>query len=909
MSLIHNQSLAESLAEAVADEVIPVQLSRSLPKDPMLSPMPEETAAMLRESEGDTGLLDSSRTDKSHQPEERDLDAEPTIVPSRLPSAPSTHSQAVPGAFDWMGTLFNKNKNRPKSKHPSSSSSTIEESSRNASSASPKPSSSTSPSPSSSVVLPKPKERKRSAMSIFGTLSGISLITPANPSSRSSSVVVVQSDAEAEVNADEEVRSETASLRSGHGHYHSNAPLSSMSSPIQTSFSPLPAAPLVTTLLDVESIGLGLGPGLTRNNQGSIRSTTSSVHSRQVDQGRAENIEIRQGASLKAISNATRVMTTDARSILVDGGAETGELVKRLAMELVKRAREDGIAYRERRGAVPSIVTQEPEERPAPTHGPVVTLVSASEHANAAVSLSRALAQEGSPSGAAGPGQKKRVASSSFMQVAAGPLFSSFMPQGRNGSTAGGSKSKPDTTNVASVAGTSTGNATPGVSAPNPNAPPKPPPSVPLESIIPDVARPPTQYLSRTYTPVTSREFKFSIPLPRSLVARQSIYQPSLRGPEDATSSESKALHAEPLADRYGFKYDVAQYDVLLLVRATETGCAAPACLTGVKIADREEDNTWPDDDEDEGFSAAKSILTIDVVKGYCPCDGTGIGIGAVGSAEEGGTAAGETQSVKSVSSSKGRVLGRSTPSSTPAGLSHLPPSISSSILSVSADTPRHACANTLRALISRLTDIHNKRQEARVKDWDVFIRRRRARLANAVNSLGSLGGAPGSGSSSGTMRSTLGLNIGLGTADAEDELGHSDGLVGFAQLGLGQGGKEERKEFGRLIRGGIPLIYRPKVWAECCGALDMKEPGLFWELCRGVDEGNKMTLTGVDAEIEKDVGRTMPLNIFFGGDGVGVSKLRRVLVAYSRYVFFKAFLFVSNCSAGEIRLLAIAKG
>jgi len=32
-------------------------------------------------------------------------------------------------------------------------------------------------------------------------------------------------------------------------------------------------------------------------------------------------------------------------------------------------------------------------------------------------------------------------------------------------------------------------------------------------------------------------------------------------------------------------------------------------------------------------------------------------------------------------------------------------------------------------------------------------------------------------------------------------------------------------------------------------------------------------------------VGRTMPLNIFFGGDGAGVVKLRRVLTAYSRYV------------------------
>ncbi len=61
-----------------------------------------------------------------------------------------------------------------------------------------------------------------------------------------------------------------------------------------------------------------------------------------------------------------------------------------------------------------------------------------------------------------------------------------------------------------------------------------------------------------------------------------------------------------------------------------------------------------------------------------------------------------------------------------------------------------------------------------------------------------------------------------------------------------------------------------------------MKEPGLFRDyLAEAEAEGPK----GVDGDIEKDVGRTMPLNVFFGGDGAGVDKLRRVLTAYSRYV------------------------
>jgi hypothetical protein len=68
----------------------------------------------------------------------------------------------------------------------------------------------------------------------------------------------------------------------------------------------------------------------------------------------------------------------------------------------------------------------------------------------------------------------------------------------------------------------------------------------------------------------------------------------------------------------------------------------------------------------------------------------------------------------------------------------------------------------------------------------------------------------------------------------------------------------------------------------ECSGALELKEPGLFRDLLEIKEEEGPDTVV---AEIEKDVGRTMPLNVFFGGDGVGVDKLRRVLVAYSRWV------------------------
>ena len=121
---------------------------------------------------------------------------------------------------------------------------------------------------------------------------------------------------------------------------------------------------------------------------------------------------------------------------------------------------------------------------------------------------------------------------------------------------------------------------------------------------------------------------------------------------------------------------------------------------------------------------------------------------------------------------------------------------------------------------------------------------------------------------------------LGLRTSLEEEELQHSDGLIGFAQMGLSSS-RDVRREFDRLIRGGIPLIYRSKIWLECSGGLEMMEPGLFQELLNQSDPSE-----GVPAEIEKDVKRTMPLNVFFGGDGAGVEKLRRVLLAYSRYVF-----------------------
>jgi hypothetical protein len=304
--------------------------------------------------------------------------------------------------------------------------------------------------------------------------------------------------------------------------------------------------------------------------------------------------------------------------------------------------------------------------------------------------------------------------------------------------------------------------------------------------------------------------------------------------------------------------YDVALYDMLLLVRARTCRCAAPACLTGVKIADRTEDE-WSDEEVDG--------VGIEIIKESCPCDGE-IELPA---RPQSRTSSLNSRRLSNAASASGDVPAGSSNSNNKATLGA---SARMAILAVGPDTPRHVCANVLRRLLSELTAIHDERQAAQRKDWDAFVRARRRSRVQTVPTPSPSGGG-GGGNVSGGAAALLGLDGPV----AEDELAHSDGLIGITQLGR-SAGREERRELGRLVRGGVPLAYRAKVWLESSGGLEMQEPGVFAELLAQTDSDG-----GVVREIDKDVGRTMPLNMFFGGDGVGVQKLRRVLIAYSRCV------------------------
>ncbi|TFK34555.1 rab-GTPase-TBC domain-containing protein [Crucibulum laeve] len=792
-------SLAESLSEAIADDA---PISRSLP-EPTLTPM-EEEPTNLSTSDGVTLDEVGIPIKSSSEPLS---DAESTAVTDEAsrsePTLTSRKSRQQPTIGDWMGTWWVKGRSRSRPPLDGDKEPPSEE--------------------SSSAAVPRPNpSRRKSAKSVFGTL-GISILNPASTSSSSAKqqIIVVP---DTPTPAVPTTTSDAVSIKSSHTNIGSmSTAVSAVSSPIYTSFGPSPVAPTLTTMLD----------------------PTHTPTSRPASVVSEAPTPLIQGATLRAIANATRVMTSDPGSVLTDQGQDTGPLVAQLALELIKNARDEGIVFRER-----------PRERKEPTPktggddydrtGPVATL-SSGTGTDASSVLSRALGSQ------LDSGKKAKSRAASIMQATttpfASPLFGSFMTQQQKKSAAVSSdKLRQSGMNPGVDASPGLGARTiQGTSGASPLS--RKPASVPLESIIPATAKPPTQYLSRTYTPLTARDFRFTIPLPNS-ASRFTIYHDD--------------KNQRPLTDRYGFMYDVSQYDVLLLIRAKECGNSAPACLTGVKIADREEDNSWPDDeDEDEIMKD-----TIEIVKESCTCDGEGDILGVASKPDSLGSPMIDSQSisVKSRSSSKSRkrsstITSTALPSSMVAS--------TTSILTVNSDTPRHACANTVRKLLDQLTEIHDQRQAAQRKEWDAFVKQRsKVKLLKSNAAVTSVSSAGAGGAAA---------ILGLGTADEEEELSHSEGLIGFAQLGLSSN-RDQRREFDRLVRSGIPLVYRSKVWLESSGALEMREPGLFQDLLAEADGPGS-----VISEIEKDVGRTMPLNIFFGGDGAGVDKLRRVLIAYSR--------------------------
>ncbi|KZP00539.1 TBC-domain-containing protein [Calocera viscosa TUFC12733] len=530
---------------------------------------------------------------------------------------------------------------------------------------------------------------------------------------------------------------------------------------------------------------------------------------------------------VQAIFNATRVMTSDPGSILIERGEGASSLVKKLAMNLVKNAREEGL----------TVNTARTPAKQAPTPGrprPSVEALTALAPPPASAEKPTAANHTSHPADDAAAILRSALAASS-----------KGLRGAMTGLTVSSSASK--TQRVASTAeGSVQGQQ---LQAPAPQ-PPRPG-TVELESIIPETAKPPTLFLANS-----SKSF---------------IASPSFKPSLSKVSATRFARMSEALTDRYGFIYDISKHDLNLLRSAETAGNAAPATMTGVKIRDESDDE---DEREEEklGYQGGEDLRSI---SSRIPENEEAPDISLVSEGipidEDENLLSPSLSRAPSLRSPSKQRLSVSGPNAF--GQAHAKAMIASQVLTVPANKEQVPHVSTVRQLLDSLKDIHDLQQEKQKLEWDAFLKKRKVKtIRGPPSGLGN--------KEDGSKESTgVGAILGLAKEPTDvDELRGGDAFIGIAQMGLSKGNKDDLREFARLVRKGVPLVYRPKVWMECSGAVEMMEPGLFHELLSSHEGEINVSLE----EIEKDVRRTMPLNVFFGGDGVGVGKLRRVLQAYS---------------------------
>ncbi|CAG7996070.1 unnamed protein product [Penicillium nalgiovense] len=170
-----------------------------------------------------------------------------------------------------------------------------------------------------------------------------------------------------------------------------------------------------------------------------------------------------------------------------------------------------------------------------------------------------------------------------------------------------------------------------------------------------------------------------------------------------------------------------------------------------------------------------------------------------------------------------------------------------------------------VKLLLEQLTDLHDTLQRDRTVRWNEFLRKVRAERRKEGEAAAAAATSDRSLAAVDTPEVSL--------ADGE--------VVGIAGLGnKGKVGRAKWREFRLLVLGGIPVALRAKTWSECSGASAMRIPGYYDDLVHGV--GGSDPDPSVVAQIDMDIRRTLTDNVFFR-KGPGVSKLKEVLLAYSR--------------------------
>ncbi|ODN96372.1 hypothetical protein L198_04086 [Cryptococcus wingfieldii CBS 7118] len=566
--------------------------------------------------------------------------------------------------------------------------------------------------------------------------------------------------------------------------------------------------------------------------------------------------------SFTAIFLATRILTPDPSSILVSTKIPANSLVAYLAHSLVNTARDEGIAIKEpvgrrrSRDASRSQTISTASHVPVPVNGTDPT-GDGRQNGDGALAVTASLGRSllSSVAGATMRGSKNMVGSGS--------------DEPRPSLRSRGSSSRGHPSAVASPA------VVQHATMDSPPSAETPLPSVELSSIVPDESRPPTVLLSRENIGSFFQANK---------MAKQKI----------ATASRFKS-EEPPLTDRYGFIYDIQH--AKMLKEASAAGAPAPMSLNGtIPKADQEEEGWIAKQRRGSHGShkSARSILSHE--EGHSsqlasPRPSAHSTLPGVQSSTPDRSTPADSRSRSSTLANHSRhrsgtlnlnpsparpVTGKDQLTVSARGSSSLrsnvspvaPSSAGAPPLSASLSQPigndelasASASRVTVSSLLDRLTELHDRQQKERVAEWDAFLKKRNKRRTGDKD-----------------QRWTAGLN-------------------GVGQMGLSNQGQEDFRSFARLVRKGLPLKYRGDIWAgklvafstahvanltaECSGAKDLMVPGEYSEILTVHKDFESPVL----ADIEKDVSRTFPGNVFFGGDGPGVGKLRRVLVAYSWY-------------------------
>lgn len=176
--------------------------------------------------------------------------------------------------------------------------------------------------------------------------------------------------------------------------------------------------------------------------------------------------------------------------------------------------------------------------------------------------------------------------------------------------------------------------------------------------------------------------------------------------------------------------------------------------------------------------------------------------------------------------------------------------------------------AEPVRILLQQLSEVHDGLQREKTVRWNDFLRKVRAERRRE----GEAANASAAEAAAARFQKATAMTPEARVADGE--------LIGVANwANKGKVGRAKWNEFNRLVLGGIPVLIRSKIWAECSGALNMRVPGYYDDLVNRAESDDNPE---VAQQIRADINRTLTDNIFFR-KGPGVQKLNEVLLAYSR--------------------------